>query len=390
MINKYFFPLAIGMMLTNTAVFSQKTKIDSISWKTIATLPASDGEPSIGFAGPVNAVHDESLIVAGGANFPEKMPWEGGKKYYSDEVHILQKKSGKYIWNKKATAKLPEPIAYAGNTSTAMGVVYAGGENANGISSKAYLLKFNAAKDQLKIESLPDLPLALTNIALTNIENVVYAIGGDEAKVSSSCLFSLDLKNKDRQWKTLPDLPLALANSVALSQNGPDGVNIYVIGGRAKHPSGISDLHHTVYIYNPRTQSWRSGAPISDGAKTTNFSAGNGVAVAENFLLITGGDNGEVFHQIETSLSEIANAATAEEKALLTAKKNQLMTGHQGFYRGLLLYNTLTNSWIKIGDLPFPARVTTTATKWGENIILSNGEVKPGVRTPDVALGKIL
>ena len=390
LLSKYFFPLSLCIMFVNTDVFSQKTGIDSVEWKKIATLPNPDGSPSIGFAGAINAVYNESLIVGGGANFPDKMPWEGGTKQYSDEIHILQKKNGKYIWNEKVTKKLPEPIAYCGNTPTSLGVVYAGGENDNGLSKKAFLMKFDPVKNHVNIKSLPNLPSALTNIALTNIGNVVYAIGGDEAKLSSSCLFSLDLNSKDPQWKNLPDLPLALANSVALTQNGPDGINIYVVGGRAKHPSGISDLHHTLYIYNPRTQSWKSGASISDGTAISNFSAGTGVAVSENFLMITGGDNGEVFHQIETYLSQIANANTAAEKALLTAKKNQLVIDHQGFYRGMLLYNTLTNSWIKIGDLPFPARVTTTATKWGENIILSNGEVKPGVRTPDVMLGKIL
>ena len=390
MISKCLLPLSLCIMLVNTNAFSQKTGIDSIEWKKIATLPDADETPSIGFAGAINAVHSESLIVAGGANFPDKMPWEGGKKQYSDEIHILQKKNGKYLWNETVSEKLPEPIAYCGNTTTSLGVVYAGGENDEGLSEKAFLINFDSAKNKVKIKSLPDLPLALTNIALTNIENVVYAIGGDKAKVSSSCLFSLDLNSKDPQWKNLPDLPIALANSVAIAQNGSDGVNIFVIGGRAKHPSGISDLHHTLYIYNPRTQSWKSGASISDGTTISNFSAGTGAAVSENFLLITGGDNGEVFHQIETYLAQIANAGTAEEKALLTSKKNQLITNHQGFYRGMLLYNTLTNSWIKIGDLPFPARVTTTATKWGENIILSNGEVKPGVRTPDVMLGKIL
>ena len=389
MINNYFFSLALGMMLTSTAVFSQKTKIDPVSWKTIATLPGPDGGPSIGFAGAINAVNNESLIVAGGANFPEKMPWEGGKKYYSDDIFILQKKNEKYVWNEKTSAKLPEPIAYPGNTPTSMGVVYAGGENDNGISASAYLLKFSPAKDELKIEPLPDLPLALTNIALTSIGNVVYAIGGDEAKTTSSCFFSLDLNNKDRQWKNLPDLPLALANSLAITQNGVDGLNIYVIGGRAKHPSGISNLHSTVYIYNPRTQSWRSGAAISDGSKISNFSAGNGVAVSENLILVTGGDNGEVFHQIETYLYEIANATNAEEKAELTAEKNQLVTKHKGFSKNMLLYNTLSNSWSKAGDLPFPARVTSTATKWAENIILSSGEIKPGVRTPDIVMGII-
>ena len=389
MTNKYFFPLALGIMLTNIEVFSQKTRIDSVKWEKIATLPNADGSPSLGYAGAINGVHEDALIVAGGANFPEKMPWEGGKKYYSSDINILQKKDGKYTWNSKVSQKLPEPIAYCGITTTPLGVVYAGGENDKGISDKAYLIQFNPDKDQLKLQPLPDLPVALTNLGLSSIKNVIYAVGGDEEKASSSRLFSLDLDSKQPQWKCLPEMPLALANSVVITQNGVDGVNLYVIGGRAKHPSGISQLHHTLFIYNPRSQSWKSGASVSDGTKISNFSAGNGAAVSANLILITGGDNGEVFHQIETYLSQIAAATTAEKKAALTARKNLLITNHQGFYRGMLAYNTVTDSWTRIGDLPFPARVTSTATKWGENIILSSGEVNPGVRTPDIMMGTV-
>ena len=389
MINKCLFPLSLCIMLVNTNALSQNTAINSIEWEKIATLPGAVGSPSIGFAGAINAVHGESMIVAGGANFPDKMPWDGGKKHYSDEIRVLQKKNGEYVWNEKLTAKLPEPTGYCGNTSTPYGVVYAGGENNQGLSYKAYLIKFNSLKTQVKVERLPDLPLALTNLALTYLDNIVYAVGGDEAKSTSSCFFSLDLAGKNSQWKNLPDLPMALANSVALVQKSTEGKKIYVVGGRTKTFSGISDLHNTLFIYNPRTQSWSSGAPISDGTNTTNFSAGTGVVIADNGLLIMGGDNGEVFHQIETYLSLIAQSKTAEEKAELTAKKNLLSTTHKGFYKGILSYNTLNNTWFKIGELPFPARVTTTATKWGDDIILSNGEVKPGVRTPDIMLGVV-
>src|SRR5688500_14107370 len=70
MINKYLFPLSLCIMLINTGALSQTKGVESIEWKKIATLPDVDGKPSLGFAGAINAVYSESLIVAGGANFP--------------------------------------------------------------------------------------------------------------------------------------------------------------------------------------------------------------------------------------------------------------------------------------------------------------------------------
>jgi N-acetylneuraminate epimerase len=386
--NKCLFSLSFIIMLINSEVYAQQHTIRTIQWDKIATLENSDGSRSIGVAGAINAVYEQALIIAGGANFPGKMPWKGGKKHYSDEIHILHQLDGKYVWNKKARAKLPEKIAYCGNTSTQLGIVYAGGENAAGLSQKTFLIKFSNQENRIQISSLPDLPDPLTNIFLTSIGNVVYAIGGDGPIISSRVFISLDLDKKEQGWKLLPELPIPLAYSAAVVQNGSDGVNIYVLGGRSKDPSGISELHNSLLIYNPQTKTWKIGSPISDGSKTMNFSAGTAIPISDHLILIAGGDNGHVFHQIETYLFAIAQAKTTEEKEVLIVKKNQLVISHQGFDKSLLLYDTKANTWTKIGELPFPAHVTTTAIKWGESIVLSNGEIKPGVRTPNIMMGK--
>lgn len=381
--------LSFFFMSIPTDVFSQKKDISNIEWKIAAQLQNADGTLSLGFAGPINGISNDVLIVSGGANFQDKMPWEGGKKHYSDEIHVLQKQNGVFVWNKQVSSKLPEPIAYCGNTSTNLGIVCVGGENEMGLSKKAFILKFNADTNQVDVQSLPDFPMAITNIALTHIDNVVYAIGGDEAKNSSNHFFSLDLNDKSQAWKESPQLPFALANAVATVQKGKEGLNIYVIGGRTKTASGISDLHNTTFAFNVKKQTWKKCAFISDGVNTTNFSAGAGVAIGKHSILIVGGDNGQTFHKIETYLSQIAQAKSPEEKDRLIAEKNILNTTHTGFYKGMLLYNTLTDKWVKIGELPFLAQVTTTATIWDGKIILSNGEIKPGIRTPNIMLGTI-
>lgn len=388
--NKSIFPLLfISLIMATTDAFSQKKEVNHVDWTTAAQLQNSDGSLSIGYAGPINGISNEVLIVSGGANFPDKMPWEGGKKSYSKTIHVLEKCKDQYTWNNEVKSVLPEAIAYCGSTSTDLGVVYVGGENENGLSNKSYLLKWNAAKKEVEAKVLPDFPFAIANISLTHIGNTVYAVGGDEAAKSSDFFASLDLNEANPQWKALPNLPLALANAVVIAQKGKNGVNIYVVGGRTKTASGISDLHNTTFVYDVKNQSWNTAATISDGKSSTNFSAGAGVAVGSHSVLIVGGDDGVIFHQIETYLSQIALAKSDEEKAELIAKKNKLVTNHPGFFNGILLYNTLTNEWSKVGELPFLPHVTTPAVLWDKKIILSNGEIKPGIRTPNVMLGTI-
>ena len=377
-----------SMLITENA-FAQKKSITHIKWTTIAQLQNPDGKPSLGFAGAINGFYNHALIVAGGANFPDKMPWEQGKKYYSKEVQLLQKVGNSWQWNKNFKGELPEPIAYCGNTVTNLGIVYAGGENEKGLSNKVYLLSLNNENNALKIKYLPNLPKAISNINLTSIGNVVYAVGGDEQAQSSNQFLSIDLANPSPEWKVLPNLPIALANAVVVAQQKDNSAHIYVIGGRSKTGTGISDLHHTTFAFDIKNKIWEKLAPISDGKNVSNLSAATGIAVGKNYILIPGGDNGKVFHQIEMYLHQIANAKTDEEKARLTAEKNELVIHHKGFYRGVLMYNTHSNRWSKISELPFLAPVTTTATKYGNSILLSNGEVKPGIRTPNIMLGKL-
>jgi N-acetylneuraminic acid mutarotase len=50
-------------------------------WKIVAKLPVERGQQkALGFAGPVAGVHENVMIIAGGANFPDSMPWQNGRK----------------------------------------------------------------------------------------------------------------------------------------------------------------------------------------------------------------------------------------------------------------------------------------------------------------------
>ena len=51
---------------------------DQLKWEELPPLPDKEG-----FAGMFAGVSNDALLCIGGANFPDKMPWEGGvKKWY--------------------------------------------------------------------------------------------------------------------------------------------------------------------------------------------------------------------------------------------------------------------------------------------------------------------
>src|ERR1044071_1523115 len=73
------------------AVFAQAASAD-LKWSTFPSLPPAAGQQKQpGVASPFVGVHGNALIVAGGANFPDKMPWEGGAKVWWDDIWVLEK-----------------------------------------------------------------------------------------------------------------------------------------------------------------------------------------------------------------------------------------------------------------------------------------------------------
>ncbi|MCJ8165692.1 sodium/solute symporter [Pontibacter sp. E15-1] len=369
---------------------AQHDKPNSIAWSVAATLPGASGQAvQPGLAGPLGGVHNSALLVAGGANFPEGKPWEGGKKKFGQDVFVLLRdESGKYTWHDK-TFRLPQPLAYSANVSMAQGVISIGGENAQGLQHTVQRLQWDPASKQVAIEALPPLPLPLANAAAAVIDNQVFVVGGETTGRVSSGFYRLDLSNQAGGWVRLPDVPTALSHAVALVQSNGEYPALYLIGGRARTASGVSALYGATFRYDPKKNTWTQLSNISDGkGHETPLSAATGAVAGANYILIFGGDKGDVFTQIEQHNAAIARTTDEAEKQKLEAERLRLQTRHAGFSKDIYLYNTITDAWTKTGTLPY-APVTTFATRWGDDILIPSGEIKPGVRTPEVLKGSL-
>jgi N-acetylneuraminic acid mutarotase len=180
-----------------------------------------------------------------------------------------------------------------------------------------------------------------------------------------------------------------MSHSVAVAQSNGHKHCLYVIGGRSSSPTGISELHSSAFCYNPSTNRWTVIQSIGDGVKTNYLSASAGVALGSHQILMVGGDRGEIFHRIETYNRNIAEATNEDRRKQLQAEKLGVLTHHPGFSRQILMYDTLTDQWKKAGELPMESHVTTNALVWDGDIFITGGEVRPGIRTPDILKAKL-
>lgn len=369
-------------MITVVELYAQDGKVQ-LDWQVAATLPIDQNGTSPGLAGSISGINNGVLIIGGGANFPNAMPWEGGIKKYHKTIFIFQQDTGA-LKAHEYTFNLPEAVAYPASTTTPDGIFYAGGENEIGILKKSYLINWDTILSKVEISSLPDLPQAITNASATFLSDKIIVAGGDGLKGTSNQVYQLDLKNKNAGWIELPQLPKPSANGLLFSVHNNEQQQLIWIGGRRKTSSGISELYADVFQFNWLRQGW-----ISLSTLPYALSAGTGILVTPNEILLFGGERGATFTKVETLLSAISKEKDLQKKSLLIQEKNKLLKNHPGFSKEILLYNISTGTTSSVGNIPYDVPVTTSAIVWGDQVCIVSGEIRAGVRTPNILSVKI-
>ena len=338
----------------------------------LAAKALPDLPDPIGVAGPFVGVHNDALIVAGGANFPVPAGgdlWEVPKVYHADAWVLVRKGEG-YEWFD--SFKLKNPVGYGMCVSTEKGVVCIGGQTGETVYSDVFRLEWDAKTKKLKQTKLPSLPEACTGGAAAVIGNVVYVAGGQSGAgldTATKNFWRLDLTAKEPEWEKLPSWPgpARAFNQMVAQHNGRE-MCLYVFGGRRQDAKveGIKGIiaMSDVYEFGPkRHKSGKAEAWRKRKGSPKPIMAGTAVAVGQSHVFVVGGADGEGLKKI---------AADAE-----------FVKTHPGFPKRVWAYHTITDTWIDAGPLP-ANHVTTPAVKWGDDIIIASGEIKPRVRSAKV------
>ena len=358
---------------------SPPAAFNTIQSSTLAVLPdLGDGTPNLGVAGPLVGVHGNRLLIGGGANFPDGAPWQGGSKVFHDRIYVLEKIAGKYECSLTDT-RLPFPIAYSANASSADGIYCVGGENAEGRLDS--VLRLTWSSGGVKIEQLPKLPFPLSNAAAAFIGKTLYVVGGDTNEGPSDRLLALELDTQNsHEWKELPPLPRRASHLVAVSQSDGNRHRLYVFCGRAKLPGDErAAFSHSVDSYSPYTNAWQTHAPMPCPA-----AAGTAAPVGYGFVIVCPADHQEFYHESERLNAIRAATESVEENTRLQKEYTKRIDDFEGFPRDIYSYSTITDTWTRLGSLDFLTPVTTTAIRFDGKIVFPSGEIKPALRTPKI------
>lgn len=351
----WFLPLCLSLFISFGC--SQNTTDEPLSNIVVKELP--NIPDSIGLGGPFAGTHNGALIVAGGANFPDSMPWDGGTKKWYDKIYVLEDKNAHWL---ETAQKLPVPMAYGGSVSASDGLILIGGSNEQGPLDQVIRLTWQDQK--LAIDSFPPLPKASWLVSAGLIDRTIYALPGlastDPTDVIPE-LWALDLDQLDAGWSVLPGLPGKPRAKVvtAISKDGSGQPFFYCISGETTTRNADSTFSYAYstenYRFNPKAQEgdhWQKMTDIPRGV-----AAGTARGVGQSSILVLGGWAGEYWGQPIPEWPE--------------------------FPTGIWSYHTITDTWTKVGDIA-EGTVTTTAVPWKGGIVLPSGEIKPGVRTDDI------
>ncbi|MEZ6139514.1 MAG: hypothetical protein R3B84_02980 [Zavarzinella sp.] len=303
-----------------------------------------------GFAGSFAGVSNGALLVAGGANFPDKKPWEGGTKVWYDQVYVLEKPTGKW----QIAGKLPHALGYGAAVQFTDRLICIGGSDATQHYKDVFFLDWKDGK--LQTVKLPELPIAMANCCGVMVGNHLFVAGGLSSPMSNKTLnriFCMHLTARDPEWKEIAPCPGG-GRMLAVAANLNDqfwlisGVDLIVDNSGKPQRKYLQDA----YSYHME-KGWKRHADLP----WPTVAAPSPAPVHENSLFVLGGDDG----------TQVA------------VPPNQ----HQGFQKTILRYSTAEDKWLKIGKLKLPT-VTTSTAFWNQQWVIPTGETRPGVRTPIV------
>jgi SSS family transporter len=337
-------------LLSLTFLSLAANALGAIEATRLSEMPLPEGRAAA-FVG----LAEGGLIFAGGTNFPKGAPWEGGEKVWHDEVLFLHQPDG--AWQN--IGRLPRPIGHGAHVSTGRGVLCIGGADATQHFFDVFVLRRDGGTQAF--DQLSPLPRPLAYASAVLIEQKVYLMGGThrpDDTVASAELLCFDLANPGYGWMKLDPLPgPGRILPVVATHEG----KLLVFSG-ASLAAGADGKPVRTYLrdawsYQPE-KGWSRLADLPRAAVAAPSPA---IPAGKSHLLVIGGDDG-------------------------TKAGFQPPDEHPGFPRGILQYDTVTNTWVEVASLPADIipPVVTTAVNWRGTWVIPGGERRPAVRTTQV------
>ena len=389
-------------LLASTSFALAEDKSNTLSWDRLPDLPGTEGFAGV-FAGVVHDAdkNDDYLIVAGGANFPQGRPWEKEKnpeKIYYKSIYRLKLTTESPEWE-LLPEELPHEVGYGMSVTLPRrgSTLFIGGKHQEAFADVWEIGLDGTGPITCSPRVKLDLPLAEGAVGLIGEKVVVVGgvtnrQGGGSETVQKA--YMLDTSKEEGEWKWEP-LPWpkmkdgTSARGRAYAVSAVKGEKFYLFGGRDHAASDdpapervhqekldiLSDCH----VLDLKTGTWQQIADLPQGMSAAPSAA---IPVGVSHFLMLGGVSADYWRQQFEDRPELNGAGDA----------------HPGFDGTVWAYDSITDTWVatetlpgKVKNLPVAVPVTTPVVFYEKEkqIILPTGEMKPGIRTPQILVAEV-
>ena len=324
--------------------------------KELPRIP--DAAYAKGVSAPFCGVAGEALVVAGGANFPDKSLLEGGAKRVYADIWALE--SGDWAH----AGVLPDSTAYGATFAVDGSLILAGGNVCGETTDKVYELTLRDGAAALR--ALPRLPEPMEQCGWTRDGDRLYLVGG----VGTTGVYACTIGSYE--WTKLADLPEPLVQPVAFASGG----KLFVWGGFNPETLAVSDKgivilsEPSVILSESEESEWHPAPPVPDGG---TFVGAAGATLPDGRLAVVGGVNRAIFAR--------ALRNTPEDRIPYLSKE----PAEYQFRQAVYAFDPTTETWALLGSAPACALAGPGVAASGATaLFVAGGELKPGVRSPKI------
>ena len=327
-----------------------------------------------GVSAPFCGVVGDALVVAGGANFPDKSLLDGGaKRVYAD---IWSQADGEWVH----AGVLPDSTAYGATFAVDGALVLAGGNVCGTTTDKVYELTLQDGAAVLR--ALPPLPEPMEQCGWTRDGDRLYLVGGVGTTAVYACTIG------EYVWTRLADLPEPLVQPVAFASGG----SLYVWGGFNPETLEVSDKGICLQISplaplgrndknevpsvpsvipsGAKESLWAEAPAIPDGG---TFVGATGATLPDGRLVVVGGVNRAIFAR--------ALHNTPDDRIPYLSKE----PAEYQFRQAVYAFDPAAGAWTLLGSDPACALAGPgVAVRPAGGLYVAGGELKPGVRSPRI------
>lgn len=331
-----------------------------IAWRAVPSVPPQEAGYAKGVSAPFAGIADGTLLMAGGANFPDLPVTEGGRKAFYDTIY----RYGDGGWT--VAGRLPAEAAYGVSCGLGGSVAFVGGANASGALRCVWRVWLRGGR--AVVEELPSLPHAVEQAAGATLGQRIYICGGLSDGAPSDELWSLDTDAAVPCWEQAASLPEKVVQPVMAAVGG----YLWLWGGFDPSTGSASGGG---YRYDPSSDEWRPVKGHPDGGTFVGASA---AALPDGRIVVVGGVDREIF----------------EAALRLSSDRMRAYQLHPAewycFQKAVRLFDPASGEWENLGECACTARAGAALVPCGDGVFLLGGELKPGVRTPDNYFGTLL